>query len=128
MADTNTNDRLHELIERAFESLERILREKGIEDCEALDAAQTARSDMQLWKKLDDMVKSGDICGAENYLFDALEENSTPMRLKIARMFYQALSALTDERLTECSFSRREILDGMWAAEHLFMSGEDAVG
>ena len=30
MADTNTNDRLHELIERAFESLERILRDKGI--------------------------------------------------------------------------------------------------
>lgn len=128
MADTNTNDRLHELIERAFESLERILRDKGIEDCEALDAAQTARSDMQLWKKLYDMVSDGDICGAENYLFDVLETNSTPTRLKIARMFYQALNALSDERLTECGFSRREILDGMWDAEHLFMSGEDAVG
>ena len=61
-------------------------------------------------------------------MFDALKMRPTPLCLKTARMFYRDINTLTDEQLDKCNFSRKEILDGMWDAEHVFMQNEDAVG
>lgn len=125
---TYTADDIIRNISGAFESLEMILEDKGIESCEKLDAAEAKTNEGKLWQQLKRLADGGKICEAENLLFDALEEHTTPLCLKVARMFYAEINALADERLAECDFSRREIMDGMWDAEHVFMSKEEAVG
>lgn len=128
MASIDTSKDLLERIERAFESLALVLKNKGVAECEELNAQEAQTEDALAWQKLRELTAEGRICEAENYLFDCLEAGPTPLKLKVARMFYQEINQLSDEQLSQHGFSRQEILDGMWDAEHLFMQGEDAVG
>lgn len=121
-------DDLKAQISRSFGDMALILDSKGIKEHDTLDAGEADTGEAQLLKRLKAMTAEGQICRAENELFDALEKNATPLLFKVTRMFYALLDGLTDERLEQCSFSRMEIRDGMWDAQALFMSGEDAVG
>lgn len=115
-------------ISRAFSDFSLILDGKGINEHEKLDAGESDAREAQLYNRLKAMIAEGNICRAENELFDALEKNATPLLLKVTRMFYALLDGLTDKQLEQCSFSRMEIRDGMWDAQALFMENEDAVG
>ena len=59
------------------------------------------------------MCAAGKINEAENLLFDLLDEHPEPDYFYIALDFYKELSLYTDQKLTECNFSREEIADGL---------------
>lgn len=50
---------------------------------------------------------------AENLLFETLEASPLPVYGQTALDFYRELSALSDEELAACDFSREEIADGL---------------
>jgi len=52
------------------------------------------------------------VCEAENLLFEALEEPSRQV-LDAANWFYSHLNGWTDQQLTQCDFSREEIMSGL---------------
>ena len=58
-------------------------------------------------------IQNLDINGAENDLYDMLEEGLTPGKLKLALWFYTQLRALSDETLEKADFSREEIDEGL---------------
>lgn len=77
--------------------------------------APTTGADDPLYLQLQALVQRGQICKAEDLLYEALEENGT-LALDTARRFYQDLNRLSDEQLTACNFSREEILEGLQTA------------
>lgn len=59
-----------------------------------------------------DMVDNGDIVGAENRLYDIMEDGGDSS-LKIALLFYSYLNDKTDDFLEKSDFSREEIKLGI---------------
>ena len=124
----DTDDYIIDNIRKAFESLARVLTNHDIKNCDLFDKSEIKTDEAKLYIVLRQLAATGKICQAEDLLFDALKMRPTPLCLKTARMFYRDINTLTDEQLDKCNFSRKEILDGMWDAEHVFMQNEDAVG
>ena len=58
-------------------------------------------------------IQDLDINGAENDLYEMLEEGLTPGKLKLALWFYTQLRSLSDEALEKADFSREEIDEGL---------------
>lgn len=56
------------------------------------------------------LLKEGDICGAEDVLFENIEFSDRYVEL--ATDFYQRLNAMTDKELESADFSRDEVYDG----------------
>lgn len=83
-----------------------------------LDAdAPTAKLYSQLEEKetldtLLDLVDGGDICGAENRLWE-MASDGNPAALETALLFYSYLNEKTDDFLAEHDFSRQEIKEGL---------------
>lgn len=67
---------------------------------------------MQQYKKLTDMIDSGQINEAENLLLDGLKEGDRAY-FQMSLLFYEKLSAKTDEFLAEHDYSREEVVDGL---------------
>ena len=59
------------------------------------------------------------ICEAENLLYEAMEEPDDSV-LEAAVQFYSRLNTLSDQELEDCSFSREEILSGLWEVGRTF--------
>ena len=72
----------------------------------------TSASGNELYLQLTALVRQGQICQAENLLFDNLEEPGRQV-LEAAVWFYEDLSRFSDETLHLANFSREEILEGM---------------
>ena len=124
----DTNDYIIDNIRKAFESLTQILTSHDIKNSDLFEKSEIKTDEAKLYIVLRQLAATGKICKAEDLLFDALKMRPTPLCLKTARMFYRDINTLTDEQLDKCNFSRKEILDGMWDAEHVFMQNEDGVG
>ena len=65
-----------------------------------------------LYRDIKELLLKGEICQAENLLFDNLDVNNKS-NLALAVDFYRRLNELTDEELENHFFSRMEIRDGL---------------
>ena len=65
-----------------------------------------------LHKELMQMLIRGEICKAENHLFDSID-TSSKYHLAVAMDFYTRLNLLADEELEAADFSREEIKEGI---------------
>ena len=59
------------------------------------------------------MAASGDINGAESYLFAELERRFDLGLYAFGLDFFAGLNGMTDERLRACNYSREEIAQGL---------------
>ena len=64
-------------------------------------------------------ISEKDINGAENALYDMLEQLPGTKILIVALKFYSDISRLDDIILSECDFTRTEILEGLQEIEKL---------
>ncbi len=115
-------------IAAAFETMQLILSNHDIYNVDAFDGDEMKTAEYALHLKLKRLTEKCAICDAENMLFDSMEEAATPLKIKAAYLFYRDLDAMNDEQLSSHGFSRREVLDGLWDCEDLFMKSEDSVG
>lgn len=74
--------------------------------------APTPMGDDGLYLQLQALVRQGNICEAEDLLYELMEEPDSRV-LDAARRFYEDLNRLSDETLRQCNFSREEILEGL---------------
>ena len=65
-----------------------------------------------LYRDIKELLIKGEICQAENLLFDNLDVNNKS-NLALAIDFYRRLNELTNEELEKHFFSRMEIRDGL---------------
>lgn len=72
-----------------------------------------------LYKALCAKLEKGDICGAEDILFEALE-NGGKENLEVAIDFYAKLNNMSDEELAQADFSREEVEEGLKNAAAMF--------
>ncbi len=72
-----------------------------------------------LYKELLYMLREGEICKAENHLFDSAD-TSDKYHLAVALDFYSRLNLLSDEELEKADFSREEIKEGLKSITSLF--------
>lgn len=82
----------------------------------------TISQDAMLLGDLRRMVLAGEINRAENHLFERLQQEPTSQTFSAAGIFYQELSALTDDELRQADFSRQEIMDGLQSVERIAQS------
>lgn len=72
----------------------------------------TTSGENELYLQLCALVRQGQICQAEDLLYEALEEPGS-LVLDAAMRFYEDLNRLPDETLRKANFSREEILEGL---------------
>lgn len=72
-----------------------------------------------LYKALCAKLEKGDICGAEDILFEALE-NGGKENLEVAIDFYARLNKMSDAELEKADFSREEVEEGLKNATAMF--------
>lgn len=72
----------------------------------------TNSGDNELYLQLQALVRQGQICQAENLLYEAMEYPDSTV-LDAAKRFYDDLSRLSDGTLRDANFSREEILEGL---------------
>lgn len=72
-----------------------------------------------LYKELLVLLSEGEICRAENHLYDSVD-TSSKYHLAVAMEFYSKLNLLSDEELEKADFSREEIKDGLKSITTLF--------
>ena len=100
-------------IETFIRVLAKVLLGKEQDDIYSFELIDETRSDSDpLMIKLDEMIKSGDICGAEDMLFEELERGDI-RTVETALRFYRTLSEMSDDELEEKGFSREEISQGI---------------
>lgn len=76
----------------------------------SLDYAYTPAD--RIYRHLKEMVDAGDINGAENELYEALDVTDRSY-LEMALAFYMYLNQLDDNTLYTANYSREEIVDGI---------------
>ena len=99
-------------IEIIAATLAYILSKKKTHITAAYEASALPTGENELYLQLAALVRQGNICQAEDLLFEALEEPGQ-MALDAALRFYSDLNALSDEDLKAANFSREEILEGL---------------
>lgn len=75
-------------------------------------ATWTETFELEQREQIEKMLRAGDICGAEDWLYAHLDP-ADDRWLVLAAEFYRALNNMTDEYLREHNFSREEIADGI---------------
>ena len=76
------------------------------------DFAEKASQGNEFHLQLDELVKQGKICEAENMLFNAIDQEDRSV-LESAILFYANVNKLSDDDLEECEFSRDEVREGL---------------
>ena len=66
------------------------------------------------------LMDEGKINEAENLLFESIEGSASEGKLQIALAFYGQLDKMSDSFLSEHSFSREEILDGLSSVKEIY--------
>ena len=72
-----------------------------------------------LQRDIKELVLKGEICQAENLLFDSID-TLNKNHLALAVEFYSMLNELSDDELELHSFSRAEIKDGMTVVMEMY--------
>jgi len=81
-------------------------------DASAFEMNEEQMGEMgELYVQLSDMLIAGDICAAEDVLYDSFIPGEDYLRLSM--WFYSELNKMTDEALQSSDFSREEIYDGL---------------
>ncbi len=80
------------------------------EEQEQLEAFHAEKG--ELYIRIMDLVDAGDLCQAENLLYEAAE-NGDRAALSLGLHFYRRINEMTDQELQERNFSREEIMDGL---------------
>lgn len=68
-----------------------------------------------VYREMDALMNTGDVCEAENLLFFELDKESgekTELMI-IGMLFYAKLSEWSDHELAKSNFSKKEILEGL---------------
>lgn len=81
-----------------------------------LTHTSTEKSEIQLSQSLseeiDCLLERGDICGAENWIYENLDDQDIQW-LQLSVYFYKKLNSYSDEYLKNHNFSRDEIISGL---------------
>lgn len=72
----------------------------------------THSGDNDLYLQLQALVRQGQICKAEDLLYEAMDTPDNAV-LDAATRFYDDLNRLSDETLRDANFSREEIYEGL---------------
>ncbi len=72
-----------------------------------------------LYKELLVFLREGEICKAENHLYDSLDTGNKH-HLAVAAEFYSLLNLMSDEELERGNFSREEVKEGLSNITSLF--------
>ena len=83
------------------------------------DEVQISQS---LSEEIDHFLDRGDLCGAENWIYENLDDNDIRW-LHTSVYFYKRLNAYTDEYLTDHNFDRDEIVTGLTNVSEKFGFG-----
>lgn len=75
--------------------------------------AETSMEDEILERLLGEYLKKGEICKAEDLLFESIKENNTPRKIITGLKFYNDLNEFSEEFLEERNFSKDEIVEGL---------------
>ena len=67
---------------------------------------------LSLTEEIDCFLQRGDICGAENWIYENLDDNDIRW-LHASVYFYKKLNAYSDEYLADHNFGRDEIITGL---------------
>lgn len=113
-----TQDWIMRQIQMIAQMLAKILFGKETTDYIVEDEENLNGTDL-LYKAISEKLASGDIGGAEDILFEALE-NGGRENLEVAVDFYSRLNKMTDAQLEAADFSREEVEDGLRNAVALF--------
>ncbi len=113
-----TQDWIMRQIQMIAQMLAKILFGKETTDYIVEDEENLNGTDL-LYKAISEKLASGDIGGAEDILFEALE-NGGRENLEVAVDFYSKLNKMTDAQLEAADFSREEVEDGLRNAVALF--------
>ncbi len=85
------------------------------EDVELNTSSEPNRLQLQLQL----LVRQGQLCQAENLLYEALE-NPDRATLEAGVDFYAALNDFSDEALLRANFSREEVYEGLQALSDIY--------
>ena len=105
--------------ENVLRYLSRLLFSDDLDHVQIDKEGEDLSQESLLYSDLKKMIAEKNINGAENVLFEKIEEEPTDKILLVALKFYSDLSRLKNEELEECYFSREEILDGVKEIEKL---------
>lgn len=98
-------------IQMIIQFIVKLIWNKDVIEYEILDYDRLLAADV-LYKDLLALSDRGEICKAEDLLFERLDAGNREY-LKIAVVFYQKISLLSDGELEAANFSREEIADGL---------------
>lgn len=65
-------------------------------------------------------ISDGKINEAEDMIFEAIEANKSEWNFKTAISFYEELSGWSDDKLSKCNFSKREIIQGLEDVKEMY--------
>ena len=105
------SDWLMRQIEIFIQAIARILFNKDVYKYDVRDEGNLTDADI-LHRRLKDLVRKGEICAAEDLLFETMDPSERGY-LEVAIDFYQELNRLDDDELTAARFSREEIEAGL---------------
>ncbi|PWM46490.1 MAG: hypothetical protein DBX47_02355 [Clostridiales bacterium] len=105
--------------ENILRYLSRLLFDEDLENVEIDYQEEVVSTEALFYSELKRMIAEKDINGAENALFEKIEDEPTDKILLVALKFYSDISRLKDPELNECNFTREEILEGVKEIERL---------
>lgn len=86
--------------------------EELFEKYEAVLTQETLDEDI-LERILKKHIENGELCTAEDLLFDSLKEESTPQKVIVGLNFYNKLNEFDEKYLKDHNFSKEEIKEGI---------------
>ena len=104
------NDWIMRQIHMLVQFIARIVFQKDTVSYEIEDESRLTDTD-ELYQRLQALLKEGNICEAEDLLFDNRADSDA--YLALALDFYQTVAKMSDEELERHNFSRQEIYDGI---------------
>ncbi|MBL4936526.1 hypothetical protein JK636_12235 [Clostridium sp. YIM B02515] len=116
------NDYIMKLIKSALNGIVSFIKKKsGIEDNIDEESGNVIIAEDQLLEMMiKRYVSDGEINKAENALFEAMQTRKSPRLLELALNFYDEISKWSEEKLSNCNFSRMEILQGLNEVKQLY--------
>ena len=111
-------DYLMRQIEGLARTLARLLFEKDTAEYRLPEEVAFTETDL-LYRRLEQMVKEGEINQAEDLLFERLDTRN-PQVLEVALAFYDLLNGLEDDFLEKNQYEREEIQEGLQRALELY--------
>lgn len=109
------NDYILKMIKSALQGIAYILKgKKSIEENIDLKRENIVLNEEELLElTIIHLLSECKINEAENILFESIKKNKSPKYLSLAFFFYNEINEWSNEKLSDCNFSRDEILNGL---------------